>query len=63
MESVEIRKLIISLKEKESDFGSISPKMELTRNKIKKEITELQLRINKLRKEEGTPLNRKPRIR
>lgn len=51
MESLEIRKLWISLKEKEKDFGSISPKVESVRNGIKKEITEIQLKINKLRKE------------
>jgi hypothetical protein len=53
MESLQIRKLFISLKEKESEFGSISPKVESVRNKIKEEIRQLQLKINELRKLEG----------
>ncbi len=51
-ESLEIRKLFISLKEKEADFGSISPKMESVREKYKKEIREIQLKLNKLRNEQ-----------
>jgi len=57
-ESLEIRKLFISLKEKEKDFGSISPKVELVRNRLKKEITEIQSKINKLRKEQNKPHDR-----
>lgn len=58
MESVEIRKLFIHLKNLEKDLGSISPKVVSVHERIKKEISETQERINKLRKLEGTPLNR-----
>jgi hypothetical protein len=57
-ESTEIRKLFISLKEKEKEFGSISPKVVLVREKIKKQIVEIQLKINELRRKEGKSLNR-----
>ncbi len=62
MEDVEIRHLFMSLKEKEKDFQSISPKVESVRNKIKEEIRQIQLKINELRKKNGTPLNREKRL-
>lgn len=58
MENLEIRKLIISMKEKEKDLQSISPKMISIREKLKKEISEFQHKINNLRRIEGTPLNK-----
>jgi hypothetical protein len=45
------RKLFITLKGLESDLSSISPKVISVREKIKKQISEIQLRINKIREE------------
>lgn len=50
-ENLEIRKLFITLKELERDLSSISPKVISVREKIKKQISEIQLRINKIREE------------
>lgn len=58
MEDVRIRKLIIDLKTQESIFNSVSPKVISVREKVKKEIQRIQKEINKLRLENGTPLNR-----
>lgn len=57
-ENEKIRKLWIDLKTQEGILNSISPKMVGIREKIKKEISRIQIEINKLRKKEGTPLNR-----
>lgn len=62
MESIEIRHLFMSLKEKEKDLQSISPKVVDLREKIKNEISDLQKRINELRIKEGAPINRPKRI-
>lgn len=58
MEDVRIRKLVIDLKTQESVLQSISPKVISVREKIKAEISRIQKEINKLRSENGTPLNR-----